>query len=656
MRLIRRRATIAALVTVASIAGATAARAACGLQTQPVVNALGTWLADCPDQQPAGFFVALLANPTGVNSNGQDGVCEVYPGQNGLFQACLPEAGSPGDGAVVIEYDFGSFNQGSLGCPSPRGDTEGGSPILAIVVADDGSSAFIRTGYDIGFGGYAVDFAFPLNATQDGVLNSMCRPPEVQTLQLTSVNRGATTVDVCAQLLIPHLESDCNPDSAGPLVGTCPEGPTGNPTIDFGRVFVRQAACETVPDLRLSSGWTPIPQTPDASGQVCTTLPLGLGSCTYLATTYRFDGLEVPAIAGFQNVTLACSDADGDGYFDCQGDCNDHNAAVHPGAAELCDNLDNDCNGQVDDLGTLSCGIGACARTVLACSGGVAQTCVPGPPSPETCDGIDNDCNGLVDETDADGDGYRICVDCNDANASVHPGAAEVCNGIDDDCNGAVDDRSGQVDPDHDGIASACDNCPNAANASQLDTDHDGRGNSCDNCVAVANPNQQDSDQDLRGDACDNCPLDANTLQDDSDGDGHGDACDNCLFVANPDQADLDGDQEGDVCDFDDGLILIEVPDEFYVAWQQEAAYGTFNLYRGDLAVLRSEGVYTQDPAAVPLASRVCEVDGDYAPDGVALQPGQAVFYLVTGNGAGGESALGTDSAGNPRPNAHPCP
>lgn len=71
---------------------------------------------------------------------------------------------------------------------------------------------------------------------------------------------------------------------------------------------------------------------------------------------------------------------------------------------EVCNGLDDDCDGVVDNNATvapISCGIGACRRTVYQCGyTGEAfnTTCVPGTPTLEVCDGIDNDCDGLVDE------------------------------------------------------------------------------------------------------------------------------------------------------------------------------------------------------------------------------------------------------------------
>ncbi len=66
------------------------------------------------------------------------------------------------------------------------------------------------------------------------------------------------------------------------------------------------------------------------------------------------------------------------------------------------------------------------------------------PDADEICDGVDDDCDGApgADEADADGDGVMICEgDCDDLVAAVHPGAEEVCNdGLDNDCDGTVNE------------------------------------------------------------------------------------------------------------------------------------------------------------------------------------------------------------------------
>jgi hypothetical protein len=117
-------------------------------------------------------------------------------------------------------------------------------------------------------------------------------------------------------------------------------------------------------------------------------------------------------------------------------------------AAEVCDGLDNNCNGPVDDLPALTCGIGACRRTAPACAGGAPNTCTPGLPGTETCNGEDDDCDGAVDNGLPDvscgvGACTRSAPACTaGAPSTCTPGApqTELCNGIDDNCNGQIDE------------------------------------------------------------------------------------------------------------------------------------------------------------------------------------------------------------------------
>lgn len=217
------------------------------------------------------------------------------------------------------------------------------------------------------------------------------------------------------------------------------------------------------------------------------------------------------------------------------------------------------------------------------------------------------------------------------------------------------------------------------ANVDNRDTDDDGVMDLHDNCAGVRNPDQFDGDGDGFDAGCD-CNDQApsihpggveicNGADDDCDGfvdggppgvdldlDRVATLCDNCPLTFNPDQADVDGDGEGDLCDLDDGLLILVLTDSGHVAWQAEAGFDHYNIYRGDLAVLRASGVYTQDPQKVPLANRLCGLTSPSAPDGFTPEPGQAVFYLVTGVAGGIEGSLGTDSAGVERPNTNPCP
>src|SRR5690606_11563233 len=81
---------------------------------------------------------------------------------------------------------------------------------------------------------------------------------------------------------------------------------------------------------------------------------------------------------------MSCPDADSDGFTTCNGDCNDSNAQIRPGANEQCNGIDDDCDGLVDEgFGTITCGTGACQVIIQACLNGVPQSCTPGNASQE---------------------------------------------------------------------------------------------------------------------------------------------------------------------------------------------------------------------------------------------------------------------------------
>jgi hypothetical protein len=140
---------------------------------------------------------------------------------------------------------------------------------------------------------------------------------------------------------------------------------------------------------------------------------------------------------------VGCADGDGDGYW-CN-DCNDGSAAIHPGAAEICNNaVDDDCNGSTPDVFD---GDGDGSLCNLDCND--ADPAIRPGAAEITCDGVDNDCNaGTSDDVDADADTFACGDDCNDANALVHPARPEItCDGIDNDCNPATSDlMDGDVD------------------------------------------------------------------------------------------------------------------------------------------------------------------------------------------------------------------
>ena len=89
--------------------------------------------------------------------------------------------------------------------------------------------------------------------------------------------------------------------------------------------------------------------------------------------------------------------------------------------------------------------------------------------------------------------------------------------------------------------------------------------------------------------------------------------------------------------------------------WQDDPAYSLFNLYRGDLALLRAGGAYTQPPGSNAYAGAFCGLNRTFQDDTLRPATGEAFYWLVSGEGPAGESPLG-DGTALDRPNANPCP
>ncbi|MEQ1508508.1 MAG: MopE-related protein, partial [Myxococcota bacterium] len=363
------------------------------------------------------------------------------------------------------------------------------------------------------------------------------------------------------------------------------------------------------------------------------------------------------------------ADGDGDGYgsdeplgYVCtpgalqapnNADCDDADAAIHPGGEEICDLKDNDCNDRIDEaqpkvpwyLDDDGDGFGSERQvdlTIACASPGpnylpVSGDCVDDDPAinpgaREVCNaGVDDDCDGFADDDDPgvdpitftrfypddDGDGFGDelvyvdqCVspggavtdgtDCDDTRPGVFPGGAEICNGRDDDCNDLTDDQDPGIDP--------------ATQTSfYADTDGDGYGDpnaitlACVETPGIGVENDDDCDD-----------TDAGTFQDqgwyrDLDGDGYGAGaelafqchspggnaapelvgldCDDGDILVHPDAIDPCADGADQDCSGSDQCLSCKV-------WQSSQANAP-------------SGIYTIEPVTGVVQDVYCDMDTD---------------------------------------------
>jgi len=245
----------------------------------------------------------------------------------------------------------------------------------------------------------------------------------------------------------------------------------------------------------------------------------------------------------------ACDTDDDNDQSPDDEDCAPKDDDAYPGADELCDTKDNNCDGQVDEgFGSVTCGLGECEHTVEVCVDAQVFTCDPlEGAAAEVCDEKDNDCDGDVDEEGTEGcqlyyldldqdlygaetqgkclcEPYELYIapefgDCKPLDPDIHPGAEEICDGVDNNCDGLTDDLF--QDLDFDGDADCVDD----------DDDDDKVLDLIDNCPITSNPDQENFDQDQYGDACD--------WDDDNDEVGDGLDCEPFNPLVNPDMEEV---------------------------------------------------------------------------------------------------------------------
>ena len=272
---------------------------------------------------------------------------------------------------------------------------------------------------------------------------------------------------------------------------------------------------------------------------------------------------------GAYETVFTCTDSDSDGFYAEGGgcgptDCDDTKASINPDATEVCNNTDDNCDGQIDEglrstyyLDNDLDGYGDINNPTQACTtpdGYVtnntdcddSDTSV-NPAGTEVCSDLkDNDCDGsqdcvdsecsgdiaCVDCTDGDGDSYSleggVCgpVDCDDTNSAINPGATETCNELDDNCNGSVDEGATTtfyLDSDSDGFG----DMNNPTQACSTPSGYVANNSDCDDTDALISPAADEICSDTIDNDCDGLSdcSDSNCLGDpvcSSDGDGTG--------------------------------------------------------------------------------------------------------------------------------------
>ena len=238
------------------------------------------------------------------------------------------------------------------------------------------------------------------------------------------------------------------------------------------------------------------------------------------------------------------------GYVADATECDDKDAGTFPGAPEYCDTFDDDCDGVADNdpadpatwyADTDADGYGDAASPATACQAPVDYvasdddcndtdaTIHPGADETDCADATDYNCDGATGYVDGDGDGFAACEECDDADVGAFPGASETCDGKDNDCDSetdeadAVDPATWYADLDTDGygdIATSTVQCDAPA-------DYVANATDCDDSDAGVSPAAAEvcngKDDDCDGVSDPSSATDAAIWYVDTDDDGYGD-------------------------------------------------------------------------------------------------------------------------------------
>jgi hypothetical protein len=234
-----------------------------------------------------------------------------------------------------------------------------------------------------------------------------------------------------------------------------------------------------------------------------------------IAYSWWAGGDDISLVSGEKikiNYCRACPDEDGDGYtdegYECgtQDDCDDYNQYINPssnvycdcnpgtgggatqGIYEICDNIDNDCDGSIDEGLSQGCGLGICSGGTQSCSAGSWGSCSTSYLSTtESCNNLNDDCDDSVDENIASqecGIDTGACVKGTQSCSAGSWGACggtyvgpinETCNSIDDNCNGVIDESN------------VCGNYPNITLIKPVNNYISYNGSVIFNCSSVDN-------------------------------------------------------------------------------------------------------------------------------------------------------------------------